>query len=126
MTDNNSIGRRPPSLPTELSGWKLKVKNRQTFNDRVQALHEALISDEKLKDEYLALLFGVDEGSYVEGSEEADDFSAATMLRNYATRQHDTVVEKAKLHPVQRALRVVLRRYVDGSRSDRAQQMAAE
>ena len=126
MTEEKSaVPRQVPKLPTKASEWQRKVKDRRTINDYVTELHLELVDDDKVNTRYLAYLEGVDSGSFVEGSEEADDLFAAVMIRERAAEKQITLVANATAWAIRRSLKVALARFVDGSRSEReAKQIA--
>jgi hypothetical protein len=93
----------------------------RTLNDAVAATHHALWADLT----YRRLLDAVDDADALEGSLAADDFVAATMIRDYARRQGDDQLGGKKLAVVVKALHAVLRHY-GLSREQRAATIGGE
>jgi hypothetical protein len=117
-----AIRPKPPSLPTTPNEWQAArtIKTERTLNDHVDDMHMALqfSNDEALRTKYNAYLDAVYDEDAVEGSMEADDFEAATLIRSFASEsvdekstQRDPYVASKKLATLVKALRVVLRRY---------------
>lgn len=79
----------------------------RTLNDLVEEMHLSLCEDEK----YQSLLYAVHDSQAVEGSQAADNFAAASMIREKAKAKGSVVLMREKLHTINLALGVVLRRY---------------
>lgn len=127
MNDSASVRIRPASLPTNPAEWDAarKIKSERTLNDHVEAIHMALISDDKLSADYNRLLDAVYDEDAVEGSLATDNTLAAKMIRDYATSTGQHYVEGKKLATIVKALGIVLRRY-GWSRSQRARMVGGE
>jgi hypothetical protein len=85
-----------------------------TLNDYVDQIHIKLWE----REEYRQALEAVYDEDAVEGSLAADNFVAATMIREYARKNGVVAVDK-KLATIVKALNVVMRRF-NVSRSQRA------
>lgn len=79
-----------------------------TLNDRVDAIHVTLLSENA---DYADLLRAVIRAEAVEGSLSCDDQLAAKMIRDKAMEIGEREVAGEKLRAIVKALRVVLRRY---------------
>ena len=95
-----------PSTVSALMDQK-KTSNQRTLNDHVEAIHLSLYEDEK----YRGFIDTVYNEQAVEGSLMADDFQAATMIREKAKEVGDASVFHQNLATLVKSLSVVLRRY---------------
>ena len=113
----------PPQLP-ETAGEFLahrKLKGRRTLNDQVEDVHLALYADKQYQD----FLYAVYDEQAVEGSLAADNFKAAELIREKAKKMGYEELARQKLATIDKALRVVLRRY-GFSRKERRNMIGGE
>lgn len=108
MTENNS--ERLPGAPLPSSVVELQARRilpfKRLLNDMVEELHTKCYENEK----YRAYLDGVWDEQCVEGSLAADNFKAAEMIRERATKD-SSPVSREKLATIVKSLGIVLRRY---------------
>lgn len=105
---------RPPPLPTtqrELIDGKL-TKVGRTLNDEVDDIHVILWADDKYREYHEAVW----QEEAVEGSTVADNFEAAAMIREFATKDEESRlryprVARAKKATIVKALGYVTTRY---------------
>ena len=119
MSKNLSTALAPlPRVPAE---WVRKAGLERTINDLVEEVHLSLVTDER----YINLLSAVGDDEAIEGSLAADNFAAASMIRDHAAKVAITAVAKAKLATINKALGIVLRRY-GVSRKERRSMIGGE
>ena len=108
MVDSNS--ERLPGAPLPASVVELQARRlvpfKRLLNDMVEELHTKCYENEK----YRAYLDGVWDEQCVEGSLAADNFKAAEMIRERATKD-GSPVKGEKLATIVKSLGIVLRRY---------------
>lgn len=98
--------RRAYRLPAHSSDLRRKNLAHRTINDEVESLFLPLYESNS---DFRELLEAVYDSEAVEGSLRADDYDAATVLRNQAPA--GSRVAQANKETIRRALNVVLRRY---------------
>lgn len=98
-------------LPTSLDGWVLKSGLKKTLNDEVQVIHERLLADPKLSDQYVVTLTPVSDEDSPEGWLADDEIKSANMIRDYARVNKYPRVASQTLKAIRTALNVVLRKY---------------
>ena len=98
--------RELPSTQAELLAMR-KAMREPTLNDHIDDLHVILWNDPS----YRRALDSVYDEDALEGSLSADNFVAATKLRDYAVAHNNAHVEHRKLATIVKSLAVVLRRY---------------
>lgn len=101
-----AIKRRESRLPISAKGLHRKNLHHQTINDEVEVYFLPLYEE---NEDFRGLLEAVYDSEAVEGSMRADDYDAATMLRQSAPE--GSRVAQANKETLRRALGVVLRRY---------------
>ena len=84
-----------------------KTMQERTLNDHVDDVHVQLWEDPA----YHKALEAVDDGDAVEGSLSADNFLAATLIREHARKTENPHIMNKKLATIVKALNIVLRRY---------------
>ena len=114
------VARHVPATVQDLEALR-KVFHQPTLNDRVDALHIQLWSNE----EYRKLLDAVYDEDAVEGSCAADNIFAAVMIREHAKVSGDNYVAGKKAATIAKALGVVTRR-LSISRKERAREVAGQ
>lgn len=124
MSDHQQVQRlRPPPVPATReemrAGRKVQV---QDINNEVDVLHDQKWDDE----DYRQLFNAVYNEDAVEGSLIADDFAAATMIRDYARElDKDHFLARKGTAAIAKALRVVMKR-CGLSRKERAAMVQGE
>jgi hypothetical protein len=96
-------------VPRALDDWERFIKQKVSLNDMVETIHRKLVGAPL----YVSYLDAVVDSQAVEGSLAADNFMAATMIRDRASDKNDGIPELArqKIATINTALGVVLRRY---------------
>ena len=123
MSESYSAGSLPavkksvPNLPSTVEGLLAQRSTLRvlTLNDHVDGIHVALWT----REDYRNALEAVYDEDAIEGSLAADNFVAATMIRDYARLNGVPQVANKKLATIVKALNVVLRRF-NMSRPQRA------
>lgn len=108
-----------PKSVIEMQGRRLTPLKR-LLNDMVEELHCKCYESEK----YRIYLDGVWDEQCVEGSLAADNFKAAEMIRDRATKDSSPVAHE-KLATIVKSLGIVLKRY-GLSRKERRQTVSGE
>lgn len=103
-----------PATTQDLMSMRKSMRER-TLNDHVEDVHVALWDDPA----YHRALEAVYDEDAVEGSLAADNFLAATMIREHARANGNLYLKDKKLATIVKALNVVLKRY-GISRKERA------
>jgi hypothetical protein len=116
-TMNSNVPATNAPVPRELTGWVRKSDSKRSLNDVVESLHLKLL-DGPDAETYRRYLDAINKDHAKEGSIAIDDTMAALMIRDLARRENEPLVKDAQLADVVRALRTVLRRYVQ-SRKER-------
>ncbi len=110
MSVNKPTLREAPPLPDNIEDWTRHIKAERTLNDLVEDIHRVLVDDEKVGDQYRALLRATYDAHAVEGSLSMDNALVAQMIRQRAV-DTGSEIAKEKLAIINLALGVVLRRY---------------
>jgi hypothetical protein len=118
---SQSVRPLPPALPASIDDWTRFLKQERTINDMVEDIHRTLVNESQKYRDYLRAVW--DEQA-VEGSLSADNYEAATMIRDKAKTIGSEVANEKKATIV-KALNVVLRRY-HASRKQRRHMVAGE
>lgn len=114
---------RPPALPQTADDWRNKriTKPTITLNDLVETQHFKLVGNAT----YSAYLYAVHDSQAVEGSQAADNFMAAQILRESAKEDEVAELARQNLTTINKALGVVLRRFGE-SRKQRRNMVGGE
>jgi hypothetical protein len=98
-----------PKLPATVEEFRALRNGTlvRTLNDAVEEIHLAMYPNEK----YRGYLEAVNDSEAKEGSCSADNFVAASMIREYAKDKGRQEVFRQNLHTINLTLGVVLRRY---------------
>lgn len=98
-----------PSLPATRADFLAlrKIKEKLSINDRIDEIVRVVCEDKR----YLQLIEAVYDEQAVEGSLAADNFLAASFIRDYAEANGFPEIAAAKLATIAKAHNVVLRRY---------------
>lgn len=120
-TSNKLAHSVPATLPDTVEGLleRRRIMRQRTLNDYVDDIHVALWPTA----EYRGALEAVYDEDAIEGSLAADNFTAATMIREFARINNVPQVANKKLATIVKALNVVTRRY-SISRNERAKTIA--
>jgi hypothetical protein len=98
-------------LPSTPDGWVLKSGLKRTINDEIQVIHERIINDPTLAQEYHDALEPVSDEESKEGWLAFEDVSAVQMIRDYAKANGHSRVMGLRGAAIRSSLNVVLRRY---------------
>lgn len=112
MSEKAELLKRPPALPAKMEDWTRHLKHKRSILDQVEDIHRILVEHEEKGEQYRSYLDAVYDEHAVEGSLEADDFEAATMIKDYALESGqfpDIAGEKKAV--LTKAFRGVLKRY---------------
>jgi hypothetical protein len=120
----NTSQLKPSPLPATVEDMLARktMKGGPSLNDDIDRIHKILWVD----DDYRRFLEGVFDEDTVEGSCAADNFEAATMIRNF-TKDHAefNYISKKNKTTIVKSLTTVLRRY-HMSRKERAMTVGGE
>ena len=108
MSDSTNRKLSSP-FPTRLEEMQSmrKTAPSRSLNDYIDDIHNVLWN----KPGYRESLEAVFNSEAIEGSQDADDFIAATMIRTYAGEMKIAPVKDKKLDTITKSLHVVVNRY---------------
>jgi hypothetical protein len=116
----------PATLPTTVAELEARKSMRSgpNLNDDIDRIHKAMWTNADYRKWHIAIF----DAEAVEGSCTADNFEAAAMIRQYATREDFPelhYIGKKNKTTIVKSMNTVLRRY-HMSRNERAQTVAGE